>query len=203
MGGKGNWLSSFLLVLAMLGSSFVWAAGPAKAVAQGAAAASATAQATNGGRLDYRMGVGDLVRIQVHGEDDLTLQTRLDDKGTVTYPFLGEIKAVGLSVRELEGRIAKGLKKGEYLVAPEVQVLVLEYRPFYVNGEVKRPGGYPYVPGLTVQKAVTLAGGLTPLASENKIYVIRERAPSGLREKIRLDGVVLPGDTVMVEEGLF
>lgn len=131
------------------------------------------------------------------------LQTRLDEKGTVTYPFLGEIRAVGLSVREFESRIATGLKKGEYLVAPEVQVLVLEYRPFYVNGEVKRPGGYPYVPGLTVQKAVTLAGGLTPLASERKIYVIRERNPNGAREKISLDAAVMPGDTVIVEEGLF
>lgn len=148
------------------------------------------------------MGVADLIRIQVHGEDDLTLQTRLDEKGTVTYPFLGEIRAVGLTVRDLERRIVAGLEAG-YLVAPEVQVQVLEYRPFYVNGEVKKPGGYPYVPGLTVQKAVSLAGGLTRLASDNKIYVIRERSANSQRERIRLDGAVLPGDTLVVEEGLF
>lgn len=148
------------------------------------------------------MGVADLIRVQVHGEEDLTLQTRLDEKGTITYPFLGEIRAVGLTVRELERRVATGLKAG-YLLAPEVQVQVLEYRPFYVNGEVKKPGGYPYVPGLTVQKAVSLAGGMTPLASQNKIYVIRETNPAGTREGIRLDGVILPGDTLVVEEGLF
>lgn len=148
------------------------------------------------------MGVADLIKVQVHGEEDLSLQTRLDEKGTITYPFLGEIRAVGLTVRELESYIATGLKAG-YLLAPEVQVQVLEYRPFYVNGEVKRPGGYPYVPGLTVQKAVSLAGGLTPLASQNKIFVIRETNSAGAREGIRLDGVILPGDTLVVEEGLF
>lgn len=153
-------------------------------------------------RLDYRLGVGDLVRVRVHGEEDLTLETRLDGKGTITYPFLGEIRSVGLTVRELERQIASGLRGG-YLVSPEVQVIVLEYRPFYVNGEVKRPGGYPYTPGLTVQKAVSLAGGMTHLASENKIYIIREKSPGGKREAIRLDGNILPGDTLVVEEGLF
>lgn len=148
------------------------------------------------------MGVADLIRVQVHDETDLTLETRLDEKGTITYPFLGEIRAVGLTVRELEGRISAGLKSG-YLLHPEVRVQVLEYRPFYVNGEVKKPGGYPYVPGLTVQKAVSLAGGLTHLASEKKIYVIREKNTDGRREGIRLDGIVLPGDTLIIEEGLF
>lgn len=148
------------------------------------------------------MGVADLVRIQVHDEPDLLVETRLDEKGTLTYPFLGEIRVVGLSVRELERRITTGLKAG-YLVSPEVRVQVLEYRPFYVNGEVKKPGGYPYVPGLTVQKAVSLAGGMTQLASKNKIYVVRERNANGQREGIRLDGVVNPGDTLIVEEGLF
>lgn len=173
---------------------------PAPAAARTPAAPQNSASSLS--RLDYRMGVADLVRIQVHGEDDLTMETRLDEKGTVTYPFLGEIRAVGLTVRELENRISAGLKAG-YLLNPEVRVQVLEYRPIYVNGEVKKPGGYPYVPGLTVQKAVSLAGGLTHLASENKIYVIRETSPNGKREGIRLDGAVLPGDTLVIEEGLF
>lgn len=199
--GKGGWLPPFLLLLAMLAGPLAQAASAVPPDAQNAVqnrAAPVTAA-----RPDYRMGVGDLIRIQVHGEDDLTLQTRLDDKGTVTYPFLGEIRVVGLSVRQLEGWIATGLKRGEYLIAPDVQVLVLEYRFFYVNGEVKRPGGYPYVPGLTVQKAVTLAGGFTALASERKIYVIREQSANGMKEKIKLDGTILPGDTLVVEEGLF
>ncbi|HSW12629.1 MAG TPA: polysaccharide biosynthesis/export family protein, partial [Solimonas sp.] len=147
--------------------------------------------------------IGDLIRIDLLGDRPLTLQTRLDEKGTVTLAFLGEVRAVGLSVRQLESSIATGLRQGGYLTTPEVQVLVMEYRPFYVNGEVKRPGGYPYVPGLTAQKAVTLAGGLTPLASQNKVYVIREMNAAGTREKITLDSAIFPGDTVIVEEGLF
>jgi len=176
---------------------------PATRPALAPPASAATNSAVPAGRLDYRMGVGDLVRIQVHGEDDLTLQTRLDDKGTVTFAFLGEVRAVGLTVRQLESWIANGLRNGGYLVSPEVQVLVLEYRPFYINGEVKRPGGYPYVPGLTAQKAVTVGGGFTPLASENKIFVIREQNTAGTRERITLDSAIFPGDTVVVEEGLF
>lgn len=170
--------------------------------AKPATAPSASASSTPGSRLDYRLGVADLIRIRVHGEDDLALDTRLDEKGTITYPFLGEVRAVGLTVRELERQLVTGLKAG-YLTAPEVQVIVIEYRPFYVNGEVKRPGGYPYTPGLTVQKALSLAGGFTPLASQNKIFVIREKNSGGRREAIRMDGVILPGDTLIVEEGLF
>lgn len=149
------------------------------------------------------MGVGDLIRVQVHGEEDLTVQTRLDGKGTITYPFLGEIRVVGLSVRELEARISQELKRREYLLSPEVQVVVLEYRLFYVNGEVQRPGGYPYVPGLTVEKAVTLAGGFTPLASPRKIFVVRETSPKGERDKASLQDALQPGDTLIIGEGLF
>lgn len=207
--GRGSRLSFLWVLLVMAGPLACSApqpqpparsAPPAAKVLQPAAASRTVVPSA---RLDYRMGIGDLIRIQVHGEDDLTLQTRLDDKGTVTFPFLGEVRAVGLSVRQLESRIADGMKRGGYLVSPEVQVLVLEYRPFYVNGEVKRPGGYPYVPGLTAQKAVTLAGGFTPLASERKIFVIREKNAAGTREGITLDSAIFPGDTVVVEEGLF
>ncbi len=181
-------------------------ANPARAPVRPAPAAPAAQQpvahTASNSVLDYRMGVADLIHIKVHGEDDLAVQTRLDEKGTITFAFLGEIRAVGLTVRELERQITSGLKAG-YLLAPEVQVQVVEYRPFYVNGEVKKPGGYPYVPGLTVQKAISLAGGMTQLASENKIFVIRERDASAGRQVIGVDGAVLPGDTLVIEEGLF
>lgn len=197
--GPAGLLLLFACSLALFASAPAFAQSPS---ARAAATPARPAAAAGSTRLDYRLGVADLVRVRVHGEDDLTLETRLDEKGTITYPFLGEVRAVGLTVRELERQIATGLKAG-YLLAPEVQVLVLEYRPFYVNGEVKKPGGYPYTPGLTVQKAVSLAGGMTALASENRIYVIREKSASGKRESIRLDGSVLPGDTLVIDEGLF
>lgn len=151
---------------------------------------------------DYRLGVGDLIRIQVHGESDLTLETRLSEKGAITYPFLGELPVVGLSVNLLEERIRAGLS-GDYLVDPDVQVIVVEYRPIYVNGQVRRPGGYPYVPGLTVRKAAAIAGGLTERASTSKLYLLRESEAGNKRFKVDMDAPLFPGDTLVVEEGLF
>lgn len=159
------------------------------------------ARATQNSPLDYRFGVGDLIRIQVHSEPDLTLEIRLSEKGTITYPFLGEFKVVGLSVSQLQQKIRAGLS-GDYLVDPEVQVLVVEYRPFYVNGQVKRPGGYPFVPGLTVRKAAALAGGFTDRASTTKLYLLREENGNE-RFKVTLESPLRPGDTLVVEEGLF
>ena len=162
----------------------------------------ASAQSDARSHLDYKFGVGDLIKVQVHGEDDLALQTRLSEKGTITYPFLGEFRVVGLTVSQLQDRIATGLR-GDYLIDPEVQVLVVEYRPFYVNGQVNRPGGYPYVPGLTVRKAAALAGGFTERASTSKLYLLREDEAGNERFKVELEAPLLPGDTLVVEEGLF
>lgn len=161
-----------------------------------------TAMAQEETRQGYVLGPGDKIQIQVHGEEDLSIQLRLGGDGYISYPFLGEIEADGLTVAELQRKISEGLK-GDYLVDPDVRVFVLEYRPVYVNGEVKNPGGYPYVPGLNVQKAVSLAGGFTELASKNKIYIVREGHSSSRRQQADLDTQVGPGDTVIVEEGFF
>lgn len=158
--------------------------------------------ANEGTRLDYVLGVGDLIKIQVHGESDLDLQTRLSEKGTVTFPFLGEFRVLGYTISQLQDAIANGLR-GDYLIDPDVQVLVIEYRPFYVNGQVKRPGGYPFVPGLNVRKAAALAGGMTERASTRKIYILREGASEDARAQVGLDAPIYPGDTLIIEEGLF
>ena len=92
---------------------------------------------------DYQLGSGDQIQVQVFGEEDLSMEVRLSDAGTISYPFLGEIRVAGNTVSQLEAQIVKGLK-GDYLVDPSVNVSVVEYRPFYINGEVKTPGGYPY-----------------------------------------------------------
>jgi polysaccharide export outer membrane protein len=173
-------------------------AGLFAAIPTASAAQTAGAGAVN----DYRLGVGDRLRITVHGEDDLTIDARIEQIGSITYPFLGEIPSVGLTVSELERRITQGLR-GDYLLHPEVRVLVVEYRKFYVLGQVKLPGGYSYTPGLTVRKAATLAGGFTDRASSNKIFLMRENDPKQDRLKVDMDAPVGPGDTVMVEEGLF
>ncbi|MES0873927.1 polysaccharide biosynthesis/export family protein [Sinimarinibacterium thermocellulolyticum] len=158
----------------------------------------AGAAADRGG---YRLGVGDVIRISVHGEPDLTVDVRIGESGIVNYPFLGDIRVIGMTVSQLERTIDRGLR-GDYLVNPDVRVLVTAYRYFYVNGEVRTPGGYPYVPGLTVRQAVTLAGGLTERASSRRITVYRETNPS-VPVEATLDTVVEPGDIVVVDQGLF
>jgi polysaccharide export outer membrane protein len=167
----------------------------------------------SGGRVDfsdpasvlssYELSAGDVITIRVFGEEDLSRdKIRLSDAGTIPYPALGEIKARGLTIGELERRITAGLKDG-YLVNPKVSVQIEEYRPFYINGMVEKPGGYPYQPGLTVLKASSLAGGFKERASFSKISIIRERDPKAAREKADLNTPVYPGDTVFVDESFF
>ena len=108
---------------------------------------------------EYRLGTGDLVNIVVFDEPDLTLTARIGDVGMISYPFLGEVAISGLTVGQVEELITKRLK-GPFLVDPKVTVAIVEYRQFYVNGEVVRPGGYSFLPGLSVRKAISIAGGL-------------------------------------------
>lgn len=151
----------------------------------------------------YRLGAGDVVSIRVFGEDDLSREKiRLTDAGTVPYPVLGEIRVLGLTVGDLERRITDGLR-GRYLVNPRVSVVVEEYRPFFINGMVGKPGGYPFQPGLTIRKAASLAGGFTERASMSKIFVIREGDVQQKPEKVDLSTPVYPGDIVTVEESFF
>lgn len=149
----------------------------------------------------YRLGAGDLVKIKVYGEEDLSMEVRLGDSGAFSYPFLGELRVAGDTVNQVEAKISRGLK-GDYLVDPSVSVSVLEYRPFYVNGEVEEPGSYPYVPGMTVRKAITIAGGFTERASRSKIFVDPE-ADATDRHVVELNDKIKPGDTITIEESFF
>lgn len=151
----------------------------------------------------YKLAAGDVISIRVLGEDDFTREKiRLTDAGTVSFPAIGEIKVLGRTVGDLEAIVVAGLK-GRILVNPKVSVQIEEYRPFYVNGMVEKPGGYPFQPGLTVRKAASLAGGFKERASLNKIYVIREDDPSQRAQKVDLNTYIGPGDIVTVEESFF
>src|SRR5262249_6821676 len=132
------------------------------------------AYAQDGTVSNYRLGSGDVITIQVLGEETPKRdRIRLSDAATISYPILGEIRLYGKTVAELETLIRDGLK-GRYLVNPQVTVTINEYRNFFINGQVEKPGGYPFIPGLTVRKAVSLAGGFKERANKNKILVIRE-----------------------------
>lgn len=163
---------------------------------------SAFCQQAQRGMLEYQLGAGDMIRIVVFGQDDLSMQTRLPDIGTINYPFLGDIKVVGMTRTELENTIYTGLK-GDYLVNPSVSVSIEEYRPFFIHGEVKKPGGYPYQPGLTVAKAAALAGGYTDRASTTSISIAREFNGKMTRMSAVLQDVIHPGDIVTIEQSFF
>ncbi|HEX4331489.1 MAG TPA: polysaccharide biosynthesis/export family protein [Usitatibacter sp.] len=164
-------------------------------------AAAAFGQSTDAS--SYKLGAGDVISIRVLGEDDLKREkVRLSDAGTVSFPVLGELKVKGLTVGDLEQVITRGLK-GRYLVNPQVTVTVEEYRNYFVNGQVEKPGGYPYVPGLTVRKAITLAGGFKERAARDKISIIREDDSTNTAHRVTLDAYVHPGDVMTIDESFF
>lgn len=149
----------------------------------------------------YRLSAGDKVRIAVFGEDDLTVTGQVSARGTISYPLLGEVRVTGLTPGELEDLITTRLR-GPYLIDPRVSVSIEAYREFFVMGQVNRPGSYPYLPGLTVRKAISVAGGFTERASRSKLFVVSESAPANER-KVGTDDPIGPGDTVIVKESFF
>ncbi|MCY7388507.1 MAG: polysaccharide export protein [Burkholderiales bacterium] len=151
----------------------------------------------------YKLGVGDVISVQVVGEDELKREkVRLSDAGTLSFPYLGELRVRGMTVGALEELITKGLK-GRYLLNPQVTVTIHEYRNFFVNGQVDKPGGYAFVPGLTIRKAISMAGGFKERASKEKINVIREEDVKGISQRVALEALVQPGDIITVEESFF
>jgi len=165
---------------------------------------AATAQGQDAGSIsNYRLASGDIISIQVLGEEDLKRERiRLSDAATISYPILGEIKLFGKTVAELETFIRDGLK-GRYLVNPQVTVTIVEYRNYFINGQVEKPGGYQYSPGLTVRKAVSIAGGFRERANKNKIFVISDDDRSQTPKRVDQDTRVKPGDIITVEESFF
>ncbi|WP_261844959.1 polysaccharide biosynthesis/export family protein [Aliamphritea ceti] len=150
---------------------------------------------------NYRIGSGDLLSIQVYGEEELSMEIRLSDAGSIAYPFLGELNALGNTIGELTSTIKTGLADG-YLINPTVSITVAEYREFFINGEVEEPGGYPYQPGLTLQKAVAIAGGFTERASKSKLFIAREDQ-NGDPSRVKLNTSIQPGDIITIEESFF
>lgn len=158
---------------------------------------------------DYRFGPGDYISISVYGEVDLSINVRIGSSGSISYPFLGDVAVKGLTAKQLEKKLIDGLK-GPYLVDPNVTVSMLEYRPFYVNGEVKRPGSYPFQPGLTVERAISIAGGFTDRASRSKLSVERDgiylkdsEENSRVKRSVKLQDAVMPGDVLSIEQSFF
>ncbi len=151
---------------------------------------------------DYVLGHGDRIRITVFGHDDLTGEYLLSETDTVSLPLVGVLDFDGATLGEAQ-RIVVDALKPDYLVDPRVSVEVLEYRPFYIIGEVNDPGAYPYVNGMTVIEAVALGGGFSYRARTNRVMVIRATDETRTENEIDVNDKVLPGDVVRVAERLF
>lgn len=145
----------------------------------------------------YQLGTGDKVRVVVFGEDDLGGEFQVDGNGHISLPLIGEVTATGETASGLEHMIAGKLADG-YLRNPRVSVSISTYRPFYVIGEVNRPGEYAYVNGMSALNAIALAGGYTPKSNDNVIYIRRNGSPE--EEKLAADQMtrIMPGDVIRV-----
>lgn len=150
----------------------------------------------------YVLGPTDRLRIKVYGEPDVAGEYEVDSSGYVSIPLAGRIRAAGTTTHQLERSIAAALSKG-IVRDPRVNVEIALYRPFYILGEVKKSGEYPYRVGMTALDAIASAGGFTYRANENKVYL--RRAGGAGEEVYPLDAPVLiyPGDNIRVSERFF
>jgi len=150
----------------------------------------------------YRLGSGDKIRVTVFGEADLSGTFVVDGKGVVAMPLIGEVTLGGLALREGERLIVEKLREG-FLKQPQVGIEVLNFRPFYILGEVKKPGSYPFVDGMTVLNAVALAGGFTYRANKDVIVITRATNPEKSEQEIEPTAQVFPGDMIRIKERFF
>ena len=175
---------------------------PSNALAQAQAAAPAATAESAASASSYVLGPNDRIRLKVYGEADITGEYEIDSNGQVSIPLAGHIGAAGLTTKQLERSITSALAKG-IVRDPRVNVEVALYRPYYILGEVKKGGEYPYRLGLTVMDAVASAGGFTYRANESKVYLGGSGAGAG--EVYALDAPILvyPGDNIRIPERYF
>jgi protein involved in polysaccharide export with SLBB domain len=150
----------------------------------------------------YRLGSGDELRITIFGEENMTGTYKIDGAGMLAMPLIGNVMAGNLTVAELQMRIGQQLSQG-FLVNPRVAVQVMNYRPFFILGEVNRPNQYPYVEGMKVINAVAMASGYTYRANENRMTIVRGNDPMRTKQAADPNSYVMPGDTIEIQERLF
>jgi len=150
----------------------------------------------------YHLDAGDKLRVVVYGQEGLTNSYAIDAGGSITMPLIGAVPARGRTTAGLAGEIAGRLRNG-YIREPSVAVEIDTYRPFFILGEVSAPGQYPYVPNMTVESAVAIAGGFSPRAKRDVVTVTHTEAGGSMRAVVPLGTPLAPGDTVFVGERWF
>jgi len=150
----------------------------------------------------YRLDAGDKLRIVVYGQEGLTNSYAIDAGGSITMPLIGSVPARGRTPAGLAAEITGKLRNG-YIRDPSVAVEIESYRPFFILGEVAAPGQYPYVPNMSVESAVAIAGGFSPRARRDRVTLTHTDSSGSIRFVVPLGTALSPGDTVLVGERWF
>lgn len=150
----------------------------------------------------YRLGTGDRLAVSVFGHPDLTGEFEVDAAGQIAFPLIGQVQAGGHTVEEVRAIIADDLNR-DFIVEPSIAVEVLNYRPFFILGQVNAPGSYPYLNGLNIREAVAISGGFTRRADQAEVVVVRESEEGDMKYRATPNAAVLPGDTIEVRRRLF
>lgn len=152
--------------------------------------------------LGYKLGNGDTLRVTVFGEPNLSGEFQVDGTGMISMPLIGEISATGKSVRQVQRAMEKLFRDG-YLNNPRISAEIINFRPYYILGEVSRPGEYPYSDGLTILNAIATAEGYTYRANKKVIFVRGAGEKEEREVRLTSTSAVNPGDTLRVGERLF
>jgi polysaccharide export outer membrane protein len=151
----------------------------------------------------YQLDSGDKLRVVVFGQEDISGEYAVDGSGFISMPLINQVEARGRTVTELEKEIAQRLQSGNLLVNPSVSVQVAMFRPFFILGEVRQPGQFPYVEGMTVLTAVAMAGGFTYRAEQDNYTITRKVGAKAVEARAERNTVVQPGDVIFVSERYF
>jgi polysaccharide export outer membrane protein len=147
----------------------------------------------------YALDTGDVVRVTVYGEAELTKSYRVDDAGDLALPLIGAVSVRGKTTQMAAAEITAALAAG-YIREPSVAVEIDTYRPFYIQGAVKQGGQFPYVYGMTVRAAISTAGGFSDTADRSKAILYRRQGKEMVKGTVNLDFPIFPGDTVVISE---
>lgn len=184
------------VAMALLGT------GTAAQAQVAAAPSNVPVAATAGAGYEYRLGSGDKIRLIIFGEPDLSGEFTISGDGVVSLPLIRDVRAAGLTASQLQANVENAFKEG-YLKDPRVSIEVLTFRPFYILGEVVKPGEYPYSNGITVVNAVALASGYTYRANQKKVYIRHAGATAEEEVPLTSATMVAPGDTIRIAERYF
>lgn len=145
----------------------------------------------------YTLDTGDVLRIIVYGDDELSDNYTVDDAGNISFPLVGSVQFRGLTTDAADVRLSDKLSVG-YLRSPDVSMEIAQYRPFYIQGEVSQSGQYPFVYGMTVRAAISTAGGFNETADRNKVVIYRPNGSEMIKGAVGMDFPIEPGDTIVI-----